>query len=150
MRLSNARRLLPWAPLALRLSLGVIFVAHSAQKLFGVWDGPGLSATMATSKTSFEIVTYMLLLVVATEFLGGIAVSIGLLTRLASVGLAIDMMLAIVRVYLANGFFLNWSLVPGRGHGYEFNLALFAISIALSLSGPGKLALDHVLGFEQD
>jgi putative oxidoreductase len=150
MRLSNARRLLPWAPLALRFALGVIFIAHGAQKLFGVWEGPGLSATLEMFKTSVGIPAYLLLLAVATEFLGAVAVSIGLLTRIASAGLAIDMMIAIVKVHLANGFFLNWSSMPGKGHGYEFNLALLGMSIALSLSGPGKLALDRVLGFEED
>jgi putative oxidoreductase len=150
MRLSNARRLLPWAPLALRVSLGVIFIAHGAQKLFGVSDGPALSATMEMFKTSAGIPAYLLLLAGATEFLGGIAVSIGLLTRFASVMLAADMMLSILALHLVNGFFLNWSIMPGRGHGYEYNLALLGMSIALSLSGPGKLALDHVLGFEQD
>jgi putative oxidoreductase len=150
MRLSNARMLLPWAPLALRLSLGVIFLAHGAQKLFGIWEGPGLPATIDMFNTHFGIPTYLLLVSVATEFLGGIAVTIGLLTRLASVGLAIDMAVAIIKVNWPSGFFLNWYMVPGRGHGYEFSLALMAMSIALALSGPGKLAVDNVLGFEEE
>jgi uncharacterized membrane protein YphA (DoxX/SURF4 family) len=41
-------------------------------------------------------------------------------------------------------------MMPGKGHGYEYSLALLAMSIALLLSGPGKLALDHVLGFEEN
>jgi len=150
MRLSNARMLLPWAPLALRLSLGAIFIAHGAQKLFGIWEGPGLSATIDMFHTNFGIPPYLMVVSIATEFLGGIAVTIGLLTRLASLGLAIDTAVTIVKVNWPNGFFLNWYLVSGRGHGYEFSLALLAMSIALSLSGPGKLAVDNVLGFEEE
>ena len=82
--------------------------------------------------------------------MGGIAVAIVLLTRLAALALAFDMAAWIFKVQLVNGFFLNWSLLPGKGHGYEYNLALLAMSIALFLSGPGKLALDHVLGFEEN
>src|ERR1043166_3407933 len=150
MRVSSARMLLPWAPVALRVVLGVVFVAHGSQKLFGVWDGPGLSATVDFFKTIFGIPAYLMVIAVCTELLGGIAVCVGLLTRLASVGLAIDMGVAIAKVHLINGFFLNWASVAGQGHGYEFNLALLAMSIALSLSGPGTLALDHILGFEEE
>ena len=144
MRLGNARRLLPWAPLVIRLSLGAIFIAHGAQNLFGVWEGPGLPATIGVFKTSLNIPAY-LTLIAFTEFLGGVAVGIGLLTRLAALGLAADMLVAILKIQLINGFFLNWAMTPGKGHGYEFNLALLAMSVALLLSGPGKLALDHLL-----
>jgi len=149
MRLSSAQKLLPWAPLAIRLSLGVIFLAHGAHQLFGVWDGPGLSEPITISNNR-SITVYLSFIAGATEFLGGIAVAIGLLTRLAALALAFDMAAWIFKVQLVNGFFLNWSLLPGKGHGYEYNLALLAMSIALFLSGPGKLALDHVLGFEEN
>jgi putative oxidoreductase len=150
MRLSHARKLLPWAPLAIRLSLGIIFVAHGTQQLFGIWDGPGLPTIIQIQKASGHMPAYLTFIAAGTEFLGGIAVGIGLLTRIASLALALDMVAWIVKVHLANGFFLNWSMTPGKGHGYEYHLALLAMSIALFLSGPGRLALDHVLGFEED
>jgi putative oxidoreductase len=46
-------------------------------------------------------------------------------------------------VHLANGFFLNWSITPGQGHGYEFNLALLGMLVSLMLTGPGSLSLDE-------
>jgi putative oxidoreductase len=147
---TNAKRLLPWAPVAIRLALGVIFIAHGGQKLFGLWDGPGLAATLETFKDSIGIPAYLTLIAVGTEFFGGAALLLGLLTRLASAGLAADMAVAIVKVHFINGFFLNWSITPGKGHGYEFNLALLVMSISLLLSGPGRLALDRFLGFEPD
>ena len=150
MRLSSAQKLLPWAPLAIRLSLGVIFLAHGAQQLFGIWDGPGVPARIEIAKASSPIAAYLAFIAAGTELVGGIAVAVGLLTRLAALGLALDMIAWILRVPLINGFFLNWSMAPGKGHGYEFSLALLAMSVALFLSGPGKLALDHVLGFEEN
>jgi putative oxidoreductase len=149
-RLGRAQKLLPWAPLAIRLSMGVIFLAHGAQQLFGIWDGPGLPEPIAISKAAGRIPAYLSLIAAGAEFMGGIAVAVGLLTRLASLALALDTVAWIFRVHLANGFFLNWSMTPGKGHGYEYALALLAMSIALFLSGPGKLALDQVLGFEED
>ena len=150
MRLSHARKLLPWAPLAIRLSLGIIFVAHGGQELFGIWDGPGLPPPIEFQRASGRIAAYLRLVAAATGFVGGIAVTVGLLTRIASLALALDMIAWIVKVHFVNGFFLNWSMTPGKGHGYEYNLALLAMSVTLLLSGPGKLALDHVLGFEED
>jgi putative oxidoreductase len=145
---TNARKLLPWAPVAIRLALAVIFIAHGGQKLLGLWHGPGLQATIEAFERSIGVPFYLTLISVGTEFFGGLTVLIGFLTRLAAAGLAIDMTVAIVKVHLVNGFFLNWSITQGKGHGYEFNLALLAMSIALLLSGPGKLALDRMLGLE--
>ncbi|HSE91378.1 MAG TPA: DoxX family protein [Candidatus Binatia bacterium] len=146
----NAAKLLPWAPVAIRLGLAVIFIAHGGQKLFGIWGGPGLQATIEAFERSIGVPFYLTLIVVGTEFFGGLTVLIGFLTRLAAAGLAADMAGAIIKVHLVNGFFLNWSITPGKGHGYEFNLALLAMSIALLLSGPGKFALDRMLGLEQE
>jgi putative oxidoreductase len=150
MRVSTARQLLPWAPSILRLSLGVIFIAHGGQKLFGWWGGAGVSATIDMLRTSLGMPSYLLLLSILTEFFGGFAILFGLLTRIAALCLAIDVFIVITKVQVFNGFFLNWDLVPGRGHGYEFNLALLAMSLAIALAGPGRLALDHVLGFEDE
>ena len=52
------------------------------------------------------------------------------------------MIVATWKVHLVNGFFLNWSVVPGQGHGYEFNLALIGALVSLMLTGPGALSVD--------
>lgn len=147
---TNTSKLLPWAPVAIRLGLATIFIAHGGQKLFGLWGGPGLQTTIEAFERSIGVPSYLTLIVVGTEFFGGLTVLIGFFTRLAAAGLAIDMVAAIIKVHLMNGFFLNWSITPGKGHGYEFNLALLAMSIALLLSGPGKLALDRMLNIEPE
>ncbi|HXG51215.1 MAG TPA: DoxX family protein [candidate division Zixibacteria bacterium] len=147
---SNARRLMPWAMLPTRIGLGAVFIAHGAQKLFGWWGGTGLQATIETFERSLGVPPYLTVLAAGTEFFGGIAVILGLLTRLSALGLACVMAVAVWTVHLANGFFLNWSLTPGQGHGFEFNLTLIAMAVSLMLSGPGKLSVDRLLGFEND
>lgn len=147
---TNTSKLLLWAPVAIRLGLAVIFIAHGGQKLFGIWGGPGLQTTIESFERSIGVPSYLTLIVVGTEFFGGLTVLIGFFTRLAAAGLAIEMVAAIIKVHLMNGFFLNWSITAGKGHGYEFNLALLAMSVALLLSGPGKFALDRMLDIEQE
>jgi uncharacterized membrane protein YphA (DoxX/SURF4 family) len=52
------------------------------------------------------------------------------------------MTVAIWKVHLVNGFFLNWGMTPGVGHGVEFNLVLIGALLCLMLSGPGGLSID--------
>ncbi len=60
------------------------------------------------------------------------------------------MLVAIFEAHLQHGFFMNWDLVRGVGHGIEFNLALLGMSLGLILSGPGLLSLDRLLGIEKN
>jgi len=144
------QKLSAWAPLAIRVALGVIFIAHGGQKLFGLWGGVGLQATFDAFESNMGIPPWLTLMAVFAEFFGGLAVLIGLLTRLASVSLGIVMLVAIFEAHLQHGFFMNWSLVRGVGHGIEFNLALLGMSLGLMFSGPGQLSLDRLLGFEKN
>ncbi len=125
--------------LALRLSAGVIFVAHGAQKLFGSFGGYGLEGTgQWMASIGLEPGYLMALGAGGAEFFGGIALLIGLLTRPAALVLAITMLVAIVTVHLPNGLFL-------ANNGYEFGLALLGISVALAFNGGGKFSLDRKL-----
>ncbi len=128
-----------FASLALRLSAGVIFVAHGAQKLFGSFGGPGLEGTgQWMASIGLEPGYLMALGAGSAEFFGGIALLIGLLTRPAAFMLAMTMLVAIVTVHLPNGLFLS-------NNGYEFGLALLGITVALIVNGGGKLSLDRKL-----
>lgn len=141
---------LPWAPLVNRLALGIIFIAHGGQKLFGLWGGAGLSSTIEAFEKNMGIPPFLTVIAAAAEFFGGLAVLIGLLTRPASIALGTVMLVAIFQAHLPHGFFINWELVRGRGHGIEYNVALIAMCVALLLSGPGKLSLDRLLGIEKE
>ena len=118
------------APLVLRVVVGVAFALHGWQKIgFGI-EGVGqgfASMGIPLPVISGFIVTYL-------EFLGGIALILGLFTHWASKLLLIDMLVATLFVHLKNGFFV------GAG-GVELTLLLAAACFSLMITGPGKWAL---------
>ena len=128
----------------LRLALGVIFIAHGGQKLFGLFGGPGLSATVDAFDKFMGIPAPLAYLAVFTEFFGGVALVVGLFSRLAGLGLAVTMVVATLKAHLANGFFLTSGQPPYSAIGYEYNLALFAMALAMVFTGPGRLALSDI------
>ena len=76
------------------------------------------------------------------EFAGGILLAFGAFTLPVSAALTIDMLVAIWKVHLASGFFINWNLVPVQGHGVEYNFLLIAALVCLMLTGPGVFSID--------
>lgn len=133
-----------FGPAVLRLAAGAVFAAHGAQKLFGLWGGGGLSGTAAFFAQLGLTPAYPLALLVGiVEFCGGLLLLAGAFTLVAAGALTVTMVVAVWTVHLANGFFLNWTITPGQGHGYEFNLALVATLVSLMLTGPGGLSVDR-------
>ncbi len=118
-----------------RIALGVIFFMHGAQKVMGWFGGPGLEAMvgMMTKNGMPAVVAY---LVAFGEFLGGLGLIVGLLSRIAAAGIVIIMAGAIITVHGAKGFFLP--------EGFEYNLALIAMGLAIVLGGGGCLSLDSL------
>lgn len=143
MNLANLKTLLAsqptYATLSLRVIGGIIFAAHGAQKLFAWFGGYGLEGTgQWMDSIGLSPGYYMALLAGSAEFFGGLLLLLGLLTRPTAVVLAFTMLVAIVTVHLENGLFM-------ANNGYEFGLALFALSVALVVQGSGRLGLDNVL-----
>ncbi|MBC3764855.1 DoxX family protein [Neptunicella marina] len=127
------------APLALRIPTGITFIAHGAQKLFAAFGGYGLEGTgQWMSSIGLEPGYLMALMAGSAEFFGGILLLIGLLTRPTSFVLAITMLVAIFSVHFQNGLFM-------ANNGYEFALALLAVTVSLMFSGAGKAALDNLI-----
>jgi putative oxidoreductase len=125
--------------LSLRIGAGVIFAAHGAQKLFGWFGGYGLEGTAGwMASIGLEPGMMMAAMAGSAEFFGGLLLIIGLLVRPAALVLAITMLVAIVIVHLQNGLFM-------ANNGFEFGLALLAISIALVFRGAGSLSVDRLL-----
>lgn len=125
--------------LPLRVGAGAIFAAHGAQKLFGWFGGYGLEATAGwMASIGLEPSLLMAALAGSAEFFGGLLLIVGLLVRPAALVLAITMVVAIVAVHLQNGLFM-------ANNGYEFGLALLAVSVAVVLRGAGSLSADRLL-----
>ena len=125
-----------WGPLALRIPTGIIFAAHGAQKLFGWFGGYGLAGTgQWMDSIGLAPGHLMALLAGSAEFFGGLALIAGLLVRPASAALAVAMIVAILSVHIGKGLFM-------ANNGYEFALALLAITVALVFSGAGRASLD--------
>ena len=125
--------------LPLRVGAGAIFAAHGAQKLFGWFGGYGLEATAGwMASIGLEPSLLMAALAGSAEFFGGLLLIVGLLVRPAALVLAITMVVAIVTVHLQNGLFM-------ANNGYEFGLALLAVSVAVVLRGAGSLSADRLL-----
>jgi len=119
----------------LRVVVGFVFLVHGWQKLF-VFHFAGVAGFLGSLGIPAPAVMAVVLTLV--EFLGGIALLLGLFTRWAARLLAIDMAVAILVVHFKAGFFLP--------KGYEYALTLLAANIALALNGSGLVSLDRVLG----
>lgn len=85
------------------------------------------------------------ILAIAAEFAGSIALIFGFFTRAAALGIASVMAVAIVTVHYANGFFMNWDKIGGKGEGFEYHLLTLGMALALMLRGGGKWALDSAI-----
>ena len=126
-----------WAMLPIRLALGAIMFAHGAQKVFGVWGGPGFNQWINRDAPFPEMRPSWLWLGAAavSEFLGGALVIIGLYTRVGAFLITCVMLTAILGVHWRSGFFIN-------AGGFEYALPLLGMAAALMVHGGGSASID--------
>ena len=127
-----------------RLVLGIVFFMHGAQKTLAWFGGYGFHATIQLFNTAWGIPARFTKLALATEFLGGVGLILGFLSRIAALGIAIDMLVAVAAVHLRNGVFMNW-YGNQKGKGYEYHLFAIAICILIIVKGAGTLSVDRAL-----
>ncbi|MGH9404627.1 MAG: DoxX family protein [Terriglobia bacterium] len=127
----------------LRLAAGVVFFAHGAGKLLGWWGGVGYGATMGYFEHYMHIPAPFAFLAICAEFFGGLGLLVGFLTRIAAFGLLCDMFVALFKIHIHNGFFMNWQGTK-RAEGFEFHILVLAILFALLIRGAGALSIDSL------
>lgn len=125
----------PFAMVPVRIALGVIFMAHGGQKLLGWWHGPGLVG-FASFLESFGMwpPTVWAAAISLCELVGGGVIFVGYQVRLAALVVSLIQAWSLFWVHWPKGLFL-------ANNGYEYNLALLALTLALLLSGPGRFAV---------
>ena len=129
-----------------RLALGVTFFMHGAQKMLGWFGGYGFHATMGTF-THLGIPAPLAFLAICAEFFGGLGLLVGLLSRIAALGIMVNMLVAIATVHHVNGFFMNWT-GQQKGEGFEYHLLAIALAIVVLIKGSGAVSIDRAIAGE--
>jgi putative oxidoreductase len=125
--------------LILRVVLGLVFVGHGSQKLFGWFGGSGLKGTSGwIGMMGFRPAWFWGLMAALAEFGGGTLLLLGLFSPLGSLGIIAAMLVAIIKVHWSKGF---WNT---KG-GIEFPLVNLTAALVLGLTGPGAYAVDSVM-----
>ena len=128
----------------LRIVLGVLFFAHGAQVTLGWFGGYGFHGTMQYFTQTMGIPAVFAFLAIMAQFLGGIGLIVGFLSRIAAFGIAADMVVAVIKVHMVYGLFMNWSGTQ-KGEGYEYHLLVIAVTIVIMVKGAGALSIDQAM-----
>src|SRR5436190_5098168 len=130
-----------WVPIPLRIAMGVDFIAHGLQKVFGAFNGPGWAGWTAMSQMApfsfMKPAGIWLGIAALSELIGGLLVLLGLFTRVGAFLIACVMLTAIIGVHWPN-FFAN-------NRGFEFPFVLLAVALALLISGSGQASVDRLI-----
>jgi putative oxidoreductase len=125
------------ALLLVRLVVGLLFIGHAGQKLFGWFGGQGIEGfTASIAKMGLEPASFWAYFEASAELVGGACLALGLLTPIAAAAIIGDMLVATVKVHLAKGV---WS----QDGGFEYNLVLIALLVGIGIMGAGRYSLDQ-------
>ncbi|AIQ11682.1 DoxX family protein [Paenibacillus durus] len=125
--------------LVVRLVVGLLFIGHGAQKLFGWFGGYGPKGTGGwMDSIGIKPGVFMAVLAGLLELIGGTLLAVGLFTPVAALFITLTMLGAIVKVHAKNGLWVT-------ANGYEYNAVLIAVAILMALAGAGEYSLDALL-----
>ena len=123
-----------------RVVVGLVIAAHGAQKVLGVWGGPGLAGwTQGMTRMGMRPAAFWAWVSAFAELAGGVAFAFGFLLPVVAAALTIQMGVAISRAHWGKGF---WN---SKG-GIEFPFTLGAIAAINGLADPGAYSLDRAVG----
>jgi len=127
-----------------RIVLAAVFIGHGAQKMFGWWGGLGFSRTLEVFETTLGIPPALTVLAMVAEVFGGLGLLVGLLTRIAAIGVLGVMIVGPLSTGLYVRFFMNWQ---GRnpGEGIEYHLLAIALILIVLVQGAGAFSIDRML-----
>jgi putative oxidoreductase len=127
-----------------RAVLAMIFFAHGSQKMFGFFGGRGIQGTIDIFQSTMGLPAPLTVLVMCTEVFGAVGLALGLLSRVAALGVGVIMIVAPFANHLYPNFFMNWT---GRqmGEGYEYHLLAIALILGILVRGGGAWSLDGVI-----
>jgi putative oxidoreductase len=129
--------------LLLRVVAGGTLFAHGAQKLFGWFGGGGLRGTAGFMQSLGFRASLVVAFLAGLGEVGGLSFALGFLTPLAALGMVVVMLTAVGVVHWTKGFF-------NTNGGFEFNLALLTIALAVTATGPGRFSLDRAIGWDDN
>jgi len=129
-----------WATLPPRLAIGIVFIAHGSQKVFGTFGGPGLTKWMTLTPLAPYLMRpawFWLAADALSEFLGGVMILLGLFTRIGAALICIAMLTAIVHVHWPHFFITE--------KGFEYPLTIIGAVLSLVILGGGRASGDQYL-----
>jgi putative oxidoreductase len=129
--------------LLLRIVLSLTFLAHGLPKLFPLWGTSPQTTAALFEAASFTPAYPLAVGTGIVEVLAGLLLIVGAYTFWACALLVATTSVIAWKLHVPHGFFVNWSLTPETGHGYEFAFVLTGALVCLMCSGPGSCSIDH-------
>ena len=120
-----------------------------ALRLFGWFGGYGFAGTLGFFTGTMHLPAFLGVLAILAEAIGPILVFIGVFTRLGALAIAVNMIVAVATVHLANGFFMNWT-GQQKGEGIEYFIYAIVVALTLVIAGPGRYSVDARLAVPRD
>jgi putative oxidoreductase len=133
-----------WAALIARIALAVVVFPHGAQKLFGWFGGFGFQGTIGFLTGQAGLPYIIAILVILIESIAALFVFVGFATRIAAFGILANFVGIVLKIHLANGFFMNWG-GDQKGEGIEYFVLLIGLAVILIVTGGGKASVDAAL-----
>lgn len=128
----------------LRITLGVVMLAHGVQKAFGWFGGYGWEGTMGYFTGSVGLPAVLAAFIIFIESLGAVLLILGFAGRINAALIGVVMLGAFFVDHIHHGFYMNW-FGTQKGEGFEFDILFIAIAGVLAVNGSGAWSLDRSL-----